>query len=82
MGSHIFHDFCRKICTRIWSNLSWLSTIYVDAIVFSCSNEPKQQAIILHKSMLSTRTVYHFDRAVADDDDNDDDEQKTNNGKL
>lgn len=45
MGSHIFHDFC----TRIWSNLSWLNGINVDAIAFSCSNESKQLVIILHK---------------------------------
>lgn len=43
-----FSRFLHKNCTRIWSNLSWLSGIFVDAIAFSCSNEPKQQVIILH----------------------------------
>lgn len=43
-----FSRFLHKNCTRIWSNLSWLSGINVDAIAFSCSTEPKQQVIILH----------------------------------
>lgn len=43
-----FSRFLYKNCTRIWSNLSWLSGINIDAIAFSCSTEPKQHVIILH----------------------------------
>lgn len=44
-----FSRFLYKNCTRVWSNLSWLSGINVDAIAFSCStHEPKQHVIILH----------------------------------
>lgn len=57
-----FSRFLHANCTRIQSNLSWLSGINVDAVAFACFNEPKLQQphqiiIILHNRSSSPEQI-------------------------
>lgn len=55
-----FSKFLQSDCTRIGSNLSFISRINLQALAFSCANHTK--AIILHNRSLSTEQIAVIDK--------------------
>lgn len=57
-----FSKFLQSNCTRIGSNLSLISSIYIDAIAFSCTHYTK--VVIMHNRNLSTERIAVIDKNI------------------